>query len=74
MKIKVTHSAIYDTEDKDFNYEFQEYMDDHTLTFAALEEFIIDRFINPHFDNGGETSIEICQTLVVDSSATADKE
>jgi hypothetical protein len=63
MKIRVTHSAIYDTEDKDFNDEFQEYMDDHTLTFSALEEFILDRFINPNFDNAGKTSIEIVTPL-----------
>ena len=59
MKIKVTHSFIYNTEDKDFKQEFEEYMGDHTLTLPALEEFIIDRFINPNFDMGGITVMEI---------------
>ena len=59
MKIKVTHSFIYDTENQDFFNEFQEYMDDHPLTLPALEEFVIDRFINPNFDMGGITVMEI---------------
>lgn len=59
MKIKVTHSFMYDTEDSDFRQEFEEYMDDHTLTLHALEEFIIDRFIDPNFDMGGITVMEI---------------
>ena len=59
MKIKVTHSFVYDTENEQFFNEFLEYMDDHTLTIPALEEFVIDRFINPNFDMGGITEMEI---------------
>lgn len=61
MKIKVTHSFIYDTEDIEFFKEYMEYMDDHTLTLPSLEEFIIDRFINPNFDRGGKTTLEIVE-------------
>ena len=67
MQIKVTHSFIYDTEDQEFFNEFQEYMDDHPLTLTALQEFVIDRFINPNFDMGGTTTMEICHTPVVES-------
>ena len=61
MQIKVTHSFIYDTEDVELIKEFQEYMDDHILTFSGFEEFIIDRFINPNFDMGGTTTLEIVE-------------
>lgn len=59
MKIKVTHSFVYDTDDKEFFNEYLEYMDDHPLTISSLNEFIIDRFINPNFDRGGKTTLEI---------------
>jgi hypothetical protein len=59
MKIKVTHSFVYDTNDQDFWSEYLEYMDDHTLTLPSLREFTIDRFINPNFDKGGTTELEI---------------
>lgn len=52
MKIKVTHTFTYDTDDKDFQEEFFEYMGDHPRTMSGLEEFIKDRFINPNFDKG----------------------
>lgn len=60
MKIKVTHEVIYDTQDKEFFQGFLEYMDDHNLTFAGFEEFIVDRFINPNFDKG-KTNLEILE-------------
>lgn len=59
MKIKVTHAIIYDTQDKEFMEEYFQYMDDHQKTLAGFEEFIIDRFINPNFDMGGVTLMEI---------------
>jgi hypothetical protein len=59
MQIKITHSFIYDTEDSDFREEFQEYQGDHPMTLDSLQEFIIDRFINPNFDNNGITVMEI---------------
>jgi hypothetical protein len=59
MKIKVTHSFVYDTDNLEFWKEFEEYMDDHTLTFPSLQEFVIDRFINPNFDKGGKTEVEL---------------
>lgn len=59
MQIKVTHSFVYDTENPDFWGQFQEYMDDHPLTFSALQEFVLDRFINPNFDLGGQTEIQL---------------
>lgn len=59
MKIKLTHSFIYDTEDKQLWDEFLEYQDDHPLTFPALQGFLIDRFINPYFDKAGKTTMEI---------------
>lgn len=58
MKIKVTHEVVYDTDNQDFWNEFLEYQDDHTLTFPALEGFVVDRFINPNFDKG-KTRMEI---------------
>lgn len=61
MKIKVTHTFTYDTNDTQFHDEFAEYMDDHTHTLPALEEFVIDRFINPNFDMGGTTEMEIIE-------------
>lgn len=59
MKVKVTHTFTYDTNDKQFNKEFEEWMGDHTPTFESLKEFIIDRFINPNFDRNGKTELEI---------------
>jgi hypothetical protein len=59
MKIKVTHSFVYDSEDPEFFEEFRQYMDDHILSFSGFQEFIIDRFINPNFDKGGTTTLEI---------------
>lgn len=59
MKIQATHTFTYDTGDHEFWNEFLEYMDDHTLTMSALHEFVIDRFINPNFDMGGSTTVEI---------------
>lgn len=59
MQVKITHSFIYDTDDKDFRKDFEEYQGDHPLTFSALQEFIIDRFINPNFDKNGITKMEI---------------
>lgn len=58
MKIKVTHTTEYDTDDRQLWMEFEEWMDDHTYTFDSLQEFIKDRFINPNFDKG-TTSMEI---------------
>lgn len=59
MKVKVTHTFVYDTKDKQFWDEFEGYQGDHPLTFDALREFIIDRFINPNFDMSGTTIIEV---------------
>lgn len=59
MKIKVTYSFVYDTDNIGFMNEFQEFQDDHPLTLSALQGFIIDRFINPNFDRGGKMDIEI---------------
>ena len=61
MKIKVTHTFTYDTNDKQFNKEFEEWMDDHPLTIEALKESIVDRFINPNFDRNGKTEMEITE-------------
>lgn len=58
MKIKATHTVIYDTEDKEFRAEFLEWSDDYPMTLKSLKSFIIDRFINPNFDKG-ETKIRI---------------
>ena len=66
MKIKVTHEFIYDTEDKEFWGEFLEYQDDHALTFSALQEFVLDRFINPNFDSRGTTQIEVLEESPVE--------
>jgi len=49
MKIKVSCSKVYDTDD--LMPEFLEWQDDHLLTFSALEDFILDRFIAPNFDS-----------------------
>lgn len=49
MRVKVTCTKIYDTDD--LMEEFIAYQDDYPLTFESLEEFILDRFINPNFDN-----------------------
>jgi hypothetical protein len=59
MKVQVTHTFTYDTNSKQFKSEFEEWMGDHTHTFESLKEFIIDRFINPNFDLGGATELEI---------------
>lgn len=61
MKIKLTHSIVYDTEDKGLWGEYLEYMDDHRLSFSGLEEFLIDRFIVPNFDMSSDykTIVEI---------------
>ena len=61
MKIKLTHTVTYDTSDKEFQNELLEHQDDHTLTLNALEEFIVDRFVNPNFDSAGKTTIEIVE-------------
>lgn len=66
MKIKVMHEFIYDTENSDLWNEFQEFQDDHALTFRALEAFIIDRFINPNFDMGGTTQIEVLEDAPIE--------
>lgn len=60
MQIRVTHVSIYDTDDKEFWQEYLEYMGDHVLRFSGLQEFIVDRFINPNFDKG-HTEIEIVE-------------
>jgi hypothetical protein len=59
MKLKVTHTVVYDTHDTEFMEEYFQYMDDHKKTISGFEEFIIDRFINPNFDMGGTTELEI---------------
>jgi len=59
MQVKITHSFIYDTDSIEFRNEFQEYQGDHPMTFDSLQEFIIDRFINPNFDSNGTTVMEI---------------
>lgn len=61
MKIKLTHTITYDTKDQEFQNEFLEHQDDHPVTLTALEEFMIDRFINPNFDSAGKTTIEIVE-------------
>jgi len=66
VKIKVTHEFIYDTENSELWNEFQEFQDDHALTFPALEAFIIDRFINPNFDMGGTTQIEVLEDTPIE--------
>lgn len=66
MKIRVTHEFIYDTENSKLWNEFQEFQDDHALTFPALEAFITDRFINPNFDMGGTTQIEVLEDAPIE--------
>lgn len=58
MKIKVTHTAVYDTDDRELWMHFEEWMGDHTYTMTSLQEFIVDNFINPNFDKG-TTTMEI---------------
>lgn len=59
MKIKLDVSIIYDTDDKQLWNEYLEYMDDHTLTITSLQEFLIDRYINPNFDKAKTVSMEL---------------
>jgi hypothetical protein len=72
MKIKVTHEVVYDTRNQDFMEEFMQYMDDHPKSFSGFQEFIIDRFINPNFDRGGETTMEIVDEKALTQCARCD--
>ena len=59
MKIKVTNIAIYDLDDQELLKEYLEWIDDYEATFENLKEFIMDRFINPNFDQASTTSFEL---------------
>lgn len=59
MKIKLTHSVIYDLDDPEFREDFETRQYGNELTFEALNEYVMDRFINPNFDLAGTTKIEI---------------
>lgn len=59
MKLLVNHSFIYDTDDKDLWMEYLDSRDGYPHTLSSLEEFILDRFINPNFDMAGTTTIEL---------------
>lgn len=61
MKIKLKHTVVYDTNDSELWSEFVESQGDYPLVFTALEEFLVDRFINPNFDTSGRTTIEIVE-------------
>lgn len=59
MKLLVNHSFIYDTDDTQLWEEYLGSRDGYPNTLKSLEEFILDRFINPNFDMGGKTTIEM---------------
>ncbi len=61
MKIQLTHTVTYDTQDLELQTQFFDYQDDRMLTLSALQEFLVDRFINPNFDLAGTTTIEIVE-------------
>ena len=48
MRVRVSCVKIYDV--SDLMPEFKEYQDDHPLTLSALQDFIMDRFVHPNFD------------------------
>jgi hypothetical protein len=55
MKINMTFTATYDFNNPDLQDEFNAWNGDYDITAQALEEFIKDRFIDPHFDIDGGT-------------------
>lgn len=57
MKIKITIGKIYDTDD--VMEEFLQFQDDYPPTLSALEEFIIDRFVSPHFDADIDVVVQV---------------
>lgn len=59
MKIKLETSVVYDTDDKQLWTEYLDYMDDRMLTITSLQEFLIDRYINPNFDMARVVTMEI---------------
>lgn len=59
MKIKMTFTATYDLNDPNVQQEFLSWNGDYDFTPQALEDFIKDRFIDPHFDiDGGKLKLE----------------
>lgn len=59
MKIILTHSMVYDTNDNEFWYDYLDSRGDYPATLESLKEFVVDRFINPNFDTNGITRVEI---------------
>ncbi len=59
MLIEITYTKMYNYED--IKADFLEWQGDHPLTFASLEEFIKDQFIDPSFDKGGEFAVAIVE-------------
>ena len=59
MKINMTFTATYDLSNPKFQDEFMSWNGDYEFTSQALEAFVKDRFIDPHFDiDGGTLKLE----------------
>lgn len=59
MKIQLSFTATYDLNDPKFQDEFLSWNGDYEFTSQALEAFVKDRFIDPHFDiDGGTLKLE----------------
>jgi len=59
MKLRLTVSKVYDITDEGLLKDYNEWMLDYPRTLSSLEEFLIDRFVAPHFDNDIEVDVQI---------------
>jgi len=59
MKLRLTVSKVYDFSDKEIREEYKEWVMDYPATLDSVQEFLIDRFVAPHFDKDVEVDVQI---------------
>ena len=57
MRVRLTVSKEYDVQA--LMPDIQNYAEGHPITFSMIEEFIVDRFVNPNFDSGAVVHTEV---------------
>lgn len=57
MRVRLTVSKEYDVQS--LMPEIQNYAEGFPITFSMIEEFIVDRFVNPNFDENAVVHTEV---------------
>jgi len=59
MKLRLTVSKVYDVSDEKLLKEYADWVGTYARDLQNLQEFLCDRFIDPHFDRDTDVQFEI---------------